>query len=1062
MRDAPMLTGAGNWLLGGGAMGALIRTHDWAGTPFGVLRDWPHDLRTSLRIVLNAHLPMSIWWGKELRHLYNDAYARVMLGRRHPWSLGRPAAEVWQENWDEFGARAEQVLRTGEPAAGEMFRLTLDRNGFREDAYHTLSFSPVPGRGREVAGLLCCATEETRRVLDQRREQALHALSDRAYTAQTAAEAYCVSAAALAQFPDDLPFLLLYGCDPSGGRVSILAGAVHVVEGTAGSPRTVDLDDPAAAWPLRRARDTRRGVLVGALPEGLKLRQSRWPEPVRQALVLPIISARAVVGFAVAGLSPRQTFDAGYREFLESMAAQLATAIGNAHAFEEERRRADMLAHIEARHRANEQHLRLALDVGPIGTWEWDPETATVTSDAAHQSLYGLPPHDGPRPEELYRARLLPEEIAAGYERARTALRNNTEIQQEHRVIRPDGEVRWVLSLGRPKLGNPTRMIGVSFDVTERRRMEDVLRRSEARLRAAVDLLGLGLYDWDPRTNAVRWDARVKAMWGLPADAHVDYDVWRAHVHPDDLDRVEAAIQKCADPAGEGIYDIEYRVIGADGIERWVATRGHTSFGTDGPVAFTGVALDISERKRAEERLLESEARLSAILAQLPVGVGLVDRRGRFVLRGGLLGRLWDELMPLADRRESEKWRAFDGEGRLLAPEFYPGPRALRGETVVPGIDFIHTSDVGHETWIRVAAVPFRNSKGDIEGAVAILDDVDSEKRAEQAIRESEQRFRQFAEHSSHVIWIFGVAERQLEYLSPAYEDIWGQSRQLGEGYWLETIHPDDHDQAVAALDRVVLGELVVRDYRIVRPDGAMRSIRDTLFPMRDRDGRVQRVGGISQDVTVHSGSLVYLVDADERSRTQLHRLLVRAGYSVKPFASGAEFLAVAPVLALGCVVVDIRSPAAGGLAVPRQLKANGSPFPVLMAGASGGDVTVPVQAMKAGAVDWIEMPCEPDVLLGAVASALAEIRTTAQQNREASLAQSRIASLSMRERQVLDGLLGGGTNKTIARGLGISPRTVELHRAKVMEKLGVQNFTQAVLLTAAAGIRPNSRGTDQ
>jgi FixJ family two-component response regulator len=129
----------------------------------------------------------------------------------------------------------------------------------------------------------------------------------------------------------------------------------------------------------------------------------------------------------------------------------------------------------------------------------------------------------------------------------------------------------------------------------------------------------------------------------------------------------------------------------------------------------------------------------------------------------------------------------------------------------------------------------------------------------------------------------------------------------------------------------------------------------------------------------------------------------------------------------------------------------------VLVTGTSQGDVTVAVAAMKAGAVDWIEMPCEPDVLLAAIASALAEIRMTAHQNRETALAQARIASLSMRERQVLDGLLGGGTNKMIARALGISPRTVELHRAKVMEKLGVQNFPQAVLLTAAAGIRPIS-----
>jgi FixJ family two-component response regulator len=188
--------------------------------------------------------------------------------------------------------------------------------------------------------------------------------------------------------------------------------------------------------------------------------------------------------------------------------------------------------------------------------------------------------------------------------------------------------------------------------------------------------------------------------------------------------------------------------------------------------------------------------------------------------------------------------------------------------------------------------------------------------------------------------------------------------------------------------------------------------------------------------------------------------MLLRAGYSVKTFVSGSDFLAVAPVLALGCVVIDSRSPAAGALVVARQLKANGSPLPVLMTGTSHGDVASAVAAMKAGAVDWIEMPCEPDVLLGAIASALGDIREAAEQTRELERVRARIGGMSTRERQVLEGLLAAGTNKMIGKKLGISPRTVELHRANVMEKLGAQTLTEAVLLTAAAGILPLALAT--
>jgi PAS domain S-box-containing protein len=157
----------------------------------------------------------------------------------------------------------------------------------------------------------------------------------------------------------------------------------------------------------------------------------------------------------------------------------------------------------------------------------------------------------------------------------------------------------------------------IAFRLTEQR-----LRESEARLHAAVDLLKLGRYAWDPQTNALQWDDALRAMWGLPAGAHVDYDVWRASVHPDDVARVEAAIQRCIDPKGDGLYDIEYRVNGrTDGVERWIATRGQTQFENGKPVSFYGVALDVTDRKRIESRLerrVEARTReLEAVNQQL-------------------------------------------------------------------------------------------------------------------------------------------------------------------------------------------------------------------------------------------------------------------------------------------------------------------------------------------------------------------------------------------------------------------------------------------------------------
>jgi len=575
------------------------------------------------------------------------------------------------------------------------------------------------------------------------------------------------------------------------------------------------------------------------------------------------------------------------------------------------------------------------------------------------------------------------------------------------------------------------------------------------RLQAAVDLLGLGLYAWDPQTNALKWDVQMRAIWGLPPDAHVDHGVWHERIHPEDVARVNTAGASCRDPNGDGLYDIEYRINGWDGVERWVATRGQVTFHGGRAVGFLGVAVDITERKQAEERLRDSEARLAAILEQLPIGVGLVDREGRFLLRGGLLGNLWDNVMPSQDPAQRERWRSYDADGQLLQPAGYPGARALRGETVLPGTDFIHTADDGHQTWIRVSAAPFRNAAGDVVGAVAIMQDVDAAKRAEQAIRESEERFRQFAEHSTNVLWILLTDTRRLDYLSPAFEGVWGQSRDPPRGYWTDTIIAEDRERATAGLERALLGELVVQEYHIVRTDGAISSIRDTMFPIRDQHGHVRCVGGIAQDITIHDGMQVYVIDADPASRQNVSDILRRGGYAVKTFNSGSEFLEVAAVLALGCVVLDIRSRQADGLEVLRRLKASASHLPVIVIGRSNGNAALAVQVMKAGAVDWLEMPYEEDILLMTVTSALADIRRAAEQERDAEFARARIAGLSARERQVLEGLLAGGTNKVIGRELGISPRTVELYRASVMERLGVKTLSEAVLLAAASGVRP-------
>lgn len=202
----------------------------------------------------------------------------------------------------------------------------------------------------------------------------------------------------------------------------------------------------------------------------------------------------------------------------------------------------------------------------------------------------------------------------------------------------------------------------------------------------------------------------------------------------------------------------------------------------------------------------------------------------------------------------------------------------------------------------------------------------------------------------------------------------------------------------------------------------------------------------MSQSRTVH------LVDDDEAVRRSGSFMLRTSGYIVKTYASGVELLAKARELAPGCILLDIRMPEMDGLEVQRILKERGVLFPVVII-TGHGDVNLAVQAMKAGAVDFIEKPFEKDVLIGAIEEGFARIDQAGRRHARADEARVRLEALTPREHDVLEGLVRGHPNKTIAYDLGISPRTVEIHRANLMGKLGVPSLSEALRLAFAAGL---------
>ena len=194
----------------------------------------------------------------------------------------------------------------------------------------------------------------------------------------------------------------------------------------------------------------------------------------------------------------------------------------------------------------------------------------------------------------------------------------------------------------------------------------------------------------------------------------------------------------------------------------------------------------------------------------------------------------------------------------------------------------------------------------------------------------------------------------------------------------------------------------------------------------------------------------VHLVDDDASVRRSVGFMLKTSGHRVETYESGAELLKNRAQLEQGCILLDIRMPGMDGLEVQQALKDKGVGLPVIIM-TGHGDVTLAVRAMKAGAVDFIEKPFAKDALLASLEEGFRRLsRKEATQDRRMD-AEVRLQALTPRERDVLDGLAQGLPNKTIAYDLGISPRTVEIHRANLMTKLGVRSLSEALRIAFAA-----------
>lgn len=331
-------------------MGALIRAIDWTETGLGAIETWPQSLQTAVSICLFSQFPIHIWWGPEFVEIYNDAYRPILGSAKHPASMGQRGEVTSAEIWHIIGPMLRNVYENAVSTWSENLMLPMDRYGFTEETYFTLSYSPIFVEAGNVGGVFTVVTETTRQVLGERRLRTLHRLSEHTSDAKTAEDACRRAGETLSENREDVPFSLIYLLNEPGTQAQ-LVGSSGIETHLELNPPVIDLsNDSTSPWQLSDVLATSQYIHITNLTSRFStLPPSPWEEHTHTALVLPISSSGVgkITGFLIGGISARLQLDEEYQHFYELIAGHVASAIANARAYEDERKRADALAELD-------------------------------------------------------------------------------------------------------------------------------------------------------------------------------------------------------------------------------------------------------------------------------------------------------------------------------------------------------------------------------------------------------------------------------------------------------------------------------------------------------------------------------------------------------------------------------------------------------------------------------------------------------------------------------------------------------------------------------------------